>query len=467
METWTSAPHAHPETQAWLDDYLSRGHEKLGRAGHVCPFVRPAMNAGTLLMQTAAYDDSSGLAGLCKLMRQQIDKFSAMQWPVDKASIAGLVTVFEEMPAHRWVLLDEAQRRVKGYAVPLGCMIGQFHPRCAEPAALNPEFPVSRSPEPLFAIRRMALHDILFLHASPPMFAEYQQRFGDRYNDPDHPVPETYARLYALAQQRGRGRGEYVDYQSIDVLLSLQQPRTDHPSEMVFYLSGQAKELLFKLMHEQARAVRMELASDHIDEAVWGLHRITATLDVLSRMWDVLGTLAPTEFNTFREQLGGASGIDSYMFRMVEFVLGRKSETLAARYASVPGIAEDVYRAFHDSSVYDEALSLLVRHELLDRDAADPARRNADVVSEAWADVYRTQGPSNALFRLAEALMDVAEGFGRWRALHLLTVERMIGSKSGTGGTDGVAWLRRSAEHRFFPELWTARTLLSSAPAPF
>lgn len=468
METRTVDPSDHPKTRAWLDDYLSRPHENLGRTGNVCPFVRPAMNADAVFIETAVYDDEKdGLEELCRLMRQQVDRFAALPWPEGKESLAALITVIEGMPEHRWVLLDEAQRRTKGYAVVRGYMLGQFHPRCAEPAALNPAFPVSRSPEPLFAVRPMAQHDILFLHANPATFAEYQKRFGELYENADNSMPGIYARLYGMAKQRGSGRSAYIDYQSIDILLSLQHPHTDHPSEMAFYLCGQVKELLFKLMYEQAHTVRADLVADHVEEAIWGLRRLTAALDVLSRMWDLLGTLAPTEFNTFRDQLSDASGTDSYMFRMAEFVLGRKSEKLAARFASIPGIAEDVYRALYETSVYDEALFLLVRRGLLTQQAADPEKRDADAVAEAWAGIYRKHGPADELFRLAEVLMDVAEGFGRWRALHLLTVERMIGSKSGTGGTEGIAWLRRSAEHRFFPELWDARTLLSSGPAPF
>lgn len=468
MKTLTADQNDHQKTWQWLVDFISSPHDDLGRTGNVCPFVKPALDTGSLLMETAIYDEhSTTLADLCQLMQQQIDKFPYLPFPEGKDSIATLVTVIEGMPEYHWILLDEAQRRVKAYAVKQGYMLGQFHPNCAEPAVLNAAFPVSRSPEPLFAIRRIAQHDILFLHANPAMFAEYKRRFGELYNRPDHPMPKNYVRLYEMAENRGNGRSSYIDYQSIDVLLSLQQPNTDHPSEMSFYISGQVKELLFKLMFEQARTVRLDLAADRIEEALWGLRRLTAALDVLTRMWDLLGTLAPTEFNTFRDQLTNASGTDSYMFRMVEFSLGRKLEKLADRFKEIPGIGEDVYRAYHDSSVYDEALFLLVRQGLLAKEAVSIEKRDTTAVTEAWAELYRQYGPSNPLFRLAEALMDVAEGFGRWRALHLLSVERMIGSKTGTGGTEGIAWLRRSAEHRFFPELWDARTLLSSGAAPF
>lgn len=458
----------HPETLDWMENFVARPNEHIGRKGNVCPCVGAALKMGTIKVEKAVYDEKTDrLEALVELMRHQIDKFLTIEWPEGKASMGALATIVEGIPEHQWILFDEAHRRIKAYAVKKGCMIGQFHPNAPEPAVANASFRVSRSPEPLFAIRYMGEHDIIFLHQNPAMFAEYQKRFGDHFNNPDKPMSEAYTRVYEMALHRGSGRSSYNDYQSIDVLLSLQHPNTGHPAEMSFYISGQAKELLFKLMFEEARNVRIALASDRIDDAIWGLRRITAALNVLSSMWDLLSTLAPTEFNTFREQLKDASGTDSYMYRMVEFTLGRKCESLAARFKSIPGIAEDVYRALYSTSVYDEALFTLVRQGLLSGEAANPEQRDSAAVEAAWAKIYQTHGPSSELFRLAEALMDVAERFGRWRALHLLTVERMIGSKSGTGGTEGIAWLKRSAEHRFFSELWDARTLLSSGPAPF
>lgn len=468
METIAADLNEYENIKKWLDDYINAPHEKIGRKGRVCPVVHMSLNANSLILERTVYGNKiNGLNDLYNLIRHQIDKFAEIKWPKDRESIGTLVTVIDNMPEHHWILLDEAQRRVKSYAVKRGIMIGQFHPKSGEPAVLNPKFPVSRSPVPLFAIRYMASHDILFLHKNPTMFAEYQKRFGALYNDPDRPMPETYVKLYNYSQTPGIGRSSYIDYESIDLLLSLQKPRTDYPSEMSFYICGQAKELLFKLIFEEANVIRAELASDHVDTAVWGLRRITATLNVLTSMWDLLSTLAPTEFNSFREQLADASGNGSYMFRMMEFVLGKKSEKAAQSFQSIPGIAEDVYRALYNTSVYDEVLFILVRHGLLSQEAATAETRDIKAIEQAWSKIYKSFGPSHELFRLAEALMDVAERFSRWRVSHQLTVERMIGSKSGTGGTEGIAWLKRSAEHRFFPELWDVRTSLSSGPAPF
>lgn len=257
----------------------------------------------------------------------------------------------------------------------------------------------------------------------------------------------------------------YIDYQSIDVLLSLQQPRSGDPSELTFYVLGQVKELLFKLVHTELVRVRGLLDADDVSGSVWALRRTRRVVELLVGSWDVLGTLAPTEFNAFRDHLGQASGFQSYMYRMVEYVLGNKVEALARPHRNVPHVNEQVDRALREPGVYDAAVALLARRgaavppEVLDRDFSRPVDPHPDV-ERAWADVYRGGGPADELFLLAEGLMDVAEAVCRWRSVHLLVVERIIGTKPGTGGTAGVSWLRRINEHRFFPELWTARRLL-------
>ncbi|MER7468164.1 tryptophan 2,3-dioxygenase family protein [Streptomyces sp. NPDC097981] len=256
----------------------------------------------------------------------------------------------------------------------------------------------------------------------------------------------------------------YIDYQSIDVLLSLQHPLSKAPAEPTFYVLGQVKELLFKLLYGELCAVRALLDDDDVPQAVWTLRRAGRVIELLTRTWDVLGTLAPTEFNAFREHLGRASGFQSYMYRMLEYVLGNKNAAMARPHRRVPHVHVQVQEALQAPSVYDSALHLLARRgsaipdDVLVRDLSAPYVPHA-AVERAWADQY-SAGPGDHTFELSEALISVAEGFGRWRSLHLLTVERVIGTKSGTGGTTGVQWLRRAAEQRIFPELWSARALL-------
>ncbi|MFF4189865.1 tryptophan 2,3-dioxygenase [Nonomuraea sp. NPDC001831] len=449
------------EILPWFEDYLTRPHPELGRDNAVCPFVRSALDAGTVTIEVAGLEEGEGLEELCAAMRAQAGRFARRRPPEGKEGLATLVTLVRGLPEHRTPLLDEAHRRVKRNVVADGLMIGQFHPGCPEPAARNPGFAVSRAPRPLFAIRHMALHDILFLHADPATFAAYQERFADRYSGDAAHVDPRFAELYRAAAQ-GPGttatKTPYIDYQSIDVLLSLQHPHTRQPAEMSFYLVGQVKELLFKLVYEEACAARLALVEDRVDDATWALRRVCRTIDLLADAWSVLETISPPEFGAFRGELDGASGIDSYMYRMVEFVLGHKSEQMARRHAGVPGVAEQVYRALRQTSLYDEATALLARRGTEIGVPGRPGELGGEALRAAWAALYRDRGPDDDLFRLAEALTDVAAAFGRWRSWHLLTVERTIGGVPGTGGTAGVGWLRRSVEHRFFPELWQARS---------
>ncbi|MGH3430638.1 MAG: tryptophan 2,3-dioxygenase [Pseudonocardiaceae bacterium] len=257
----------------------------------------------------------------------------------------------------------------------------------------------------------------------------------------------------------------YIDYQSIDVLLSLQNPRSEEPSELTFYILGQVKELLFKLVYEELVRARSLLDADRVHDTVWVLRRMRRVVELLTHVWDVLSTLTPQEFNAFRDHLGQQSGVQSYMYRMVEYGLGNKVASLARPNRNVPHVHTQLQEALHAPSVYDAALRFLARRgadipdDILDRDFSAPYEASS-AVENAWAEVYRTADQADPVYALAETLMDVAEGFSRWRSLHLLTVERIIGTKPGTGGTQGVAWLRKINEHRLFPELWTARGLL-------
>jgi tryptophan 2,3-dioxygenase len=179
----------------------------------------------------------------------------------------------------------------------------------------------------------------------------------------------------------------------------------------------------------------------------------------------VLDTLSPTEFNAFRDHLGEASGFQSYMYRRLEFVLGNKVESMTRPHRGVPHVYRDVMADLRSRSLYDEALLLLHRRgaglppEVVERDWTQPYEPHP-AVEEAWAAAYRDPRQDNELYQLAEALIGVAERFSGWRLQHLLTVEKVIGTKPGTGGTGGVEWLRRITGHRFFPELWTVRGLL-------
>ncbi|WP_198036930.1 tryptophan 2,3-dioxygenase [Nocardia sp. BMG51109] len=442
---------------------LTRAHDELGRKGPVCPFVRPADEAGAIRTECLRAESGDGIEELVAALRRQVHRFGEFPASGGREPLDSLVTVMDGLPRHRWRLLDAAQRRIRREVVAAGLMVGQFHPECPEPGYWNPSFMVSRSPVPLIVLRRMAFHDILFLHSDPALFAEYDRRFGRWYQEGK--VPAEFRALYDNAPRLPAATGRpYLDYQSIPLLHALHQPRTEHQPESSFYLAGQSMELLFSLVLGEVRAAQEGMVVDDLGRCGWHLRRATAGMRLLCGFWDLLSTLSPAEFNSFRDALGEASGLGSYKYRTLEFALGAKSPAMAARHDGVPAVAAEVYRALHDASAYDDALGVLVRRGLL---ADDDAGHDRDPVAvrSAWARIYREETVSGDLVRWAEALMDLAETVGRWRRLHLLTVERIIGYKPGTGGTAGVEWLRDVATHHVFPELWEARLQLSGGPA--
>ncbi|MET8706121.1 tryptophan 2,3-dioxygenase [Streptomyces californicus] len=449
--------------EEWMREYLTREHEDLGRGGAVCPFVGPAREAGAIRMESLRAEAADGTDELVGSLRDRMQHFRDLPVPEGKESLAALVVLIQDLPRHRWRLLDRAQHLLKREAVREGLMVGQFHPDCPEPAHRNPSFAVSRSPLPLVAIRHMAFHDILFLHADPVLFAGYQKRFGIRYEDGGN-VPQEFRTLYEGAHKLPAPTGSaYIDYQSVTLLHALHQPRTAHQAESSFHLAGQAKELLFSLVLGEVRAAQDGIAVDDLGQSSWHVRRATAGLRLLGEFWDLLSTLSPAEFHSFRDALGDASGSGSYKYRELEFALGVTAPSMAAAYEGVPGVETEVYRALHDASLYDDALSLLVRRGLLGAGALAPDR-DVPAIRASWARIHREETVSGELLRWAESLMDLAQAFGRWRWLHLLTVERIIGYKPGTGGTAGVAWLRHVASQHAFPELWEARSSLEGGP---
>ena len=260
------------------------------------------------------------------------------------------------------------------------------------------------------------------------------------------------------------GATPYVAYAEMDALLSLQRPRTAAPTEPAFIIVSQIKELLFKLLHTELESTRDELAADRIDQALWTLRRAERAQRLLLSCWEVLSALSPTEFAQFRDVLGQASGFQSYSYRRLEFLLGNKNPAMIAPHRNTEHF-DEVLGQLRQPSLYDEVLGVLARNgleipaEVLDRDVAAPYAPH-EQVEAAWRRVYRESDKYRELFLLGEALTDVADQFARWRYTHLVTVQRMLGAKPGTGGTGGVAWLAGISERRFFPELWTVRSAL-------
>jgi len=249
----------------------------------------------------------------------------------------------------------------------------------------------------------------------------------------------------------------YARYVHLDVLHSLQQPRSKVPAEYSFIVATQVMELLFDLLHHEWTAAQQALREDDLTAATAALKRGAYVQDVLVSSWDLLATMTPAEFNAFREVLGEASGFQSAAFLQLEFLLGNKSESLLRMYQESATEHAALVTALHAPSLYDDALALLARHGIPAPHEAATTRHQSDpAVEAAWRTVYTA--PEHAeLARLGEALLDTAERVTRWRQRHYAAVKRTMGAKPGTGGSSGLSWLKHSADQDVFPELWAVR----------
>ena len=175
--------------------------------------------------------------------------------------------------------------------------------------------------------------------------------------------------------------------------------------------------------------------------------------------------MTPHDYSTIRPHLGGSSGFQSAQYRMMEFLLGGRKPDMVAMHDVTPDVAAALRAELARPSIYAETIALLARRgfaipaEVLARDVA-VAWAHTPEVEAAWAEVYRDPQAHWDLYELAEKLVDLEYHFQRWRFGHLKTVERIIGFKTGTGGTPGVPYLAGVLKQAFFPELLSVRTAL-------
>ena len=256
----------------------------------------------------------------------------------------------------------------------------------------------------------------------------------------------------------------YASYLKIDELLALQQPRSEGPEhdELLFIVIHQVYELWFKeLLHELDR-VRQWLEGDEPHRAQHTLKRILSILKVMVAQLDILETMTPLEFRTFRERLEAASGFQSDQFRQIEFVLGVKSQGAIHRFPEGGRARAALERRYSEPTVWDAFLHYLSREAYvvpashLERDVSVPIEPSPDVQRILLA-VYRDD-PKNA--EVCERLVDLDEGVQEWRYRHVKMVERTIGVKRGTGGSAGAAYLRETVGRPLFPDLWEIRAQL-------
>jgi tryptophan 2,3-dioxygenase len=246
----------------------------------------------------------------------------------------------------------------------------------------------------------------------------------------------------------------YASYLDLERLLSAQHPQTDRHDELLFILIHQTKELWLKeIIHEVRLAKRLVRAGD-IEPAYKALARVSRIQSIMTLSWDVLSTLTPVDYLKFREVLGTSSGFQSEQFREIEFRLGLKDANFVNHYEEGSGERAALQAALEAPSLREAS------HEALERAGFDLGDRSVDAIAKAWLEVYRDAERWFELYELAEKLVDIDDALASWRHKHVLTVERIIGNKRGTGGSAGAPYLRATLEKRVFPELWALRTEL-------
>lgn len=259
------------------------------------------------------------------------------------------------------------------------------------------------------------------------------------------------------------GKMAYADYLRLDLVLGAQEPRSAAHDELLFIIQHQTSELWMKLAVHELESACQAIAEDRLPHAFKMLARVSRILEQLNGAWDVLRTLTPSEYTEFRESLGQSSGFQSYQYRAIEFLCGNRNDAMLKPHAHRPDVLGALQAILARPSLYDEAIRLLSRSGFdVDPERADlrTQRRESSTVQAAWRAIYEAPETHWSLYELAEKLMDLEDYFRRWRFNHVTTVERVIGLKRGTGGTQGVAYLRHMLEVELFPELWHVRTEL-------
>ncbi len=262
-----------------------------------------------------------------------------------------------------------------------------------------------------------------------------------------------------------RQRMSYGDYLQIDRILTAQTPLSAAHDEMLFIIQHQTSELWMKLALYEMDAARRMIAADRHPEATKMLARVARIFEQLNSAWDVLRTMTPSDYTSFRDDLGQSSGFQSWQYRLIEYVAGNRNLAMLRPHEHRPDLVERLEAELARPSIYDEALRRLARvglpvpAEVLGRDLRQ-AWVEHDGVTAVWAMVYKEPARYWEAYEMAEKLVDFEDYFRRWRFNHVTTVERVIGFKRGTGGTAGISYLKRMLEVQLFPELWRVRTAL-------
>lgn len=258
----------------------------------------------------------------------------------------------------------------------------------------------------------------------------------------------------------------YNKYLRVQDLIKLQDCLSDpaHHDELLFITVHQAYELWFKqILHELDAAVSM-MNDDRLPSASRALQRVVQIEKLLLEQIHILESMTPISFLGFRDQLNPASGFQSMQFREIEFVSGLKDEVLLREFRDDAFAFERLQHRLTSPSLSDSFFATLERRGLLESFAAttgsSPDRRLYESRTRAVLEILTHFEQRYEEFQLTEALLEHDEYFSLWRSHHIKMVERMVGAKRGTGGSEGIGYLKTTLDKKFFPELWEARTYL-------
>ena len=253
----------------------------------------------------------------------------------------------------------------------------------------------------------------------------------------------------------------YSSYLKLPKLLDLQEPHSVPPEhdEMLFIVIHQVYELWFRLMLHETEKIRRDFLANDLFGAIATFKRVRTIMKTLVSQLDILETMTPLSFASFRDRLDTASGFQSFQFREVEFVFGYKRANVTGAIPPASGERAGPDRRIHEPTVVDALYRFLAQRglqvpdELLTKDVTLPTQPSEALQNEILR-AYQTQPELVILFEL---MTDFDEGFQEWRYRHIKLVERTIGAKMGTGGSPGVEFLKQSLFKQLFPDLWAVR----------
>ena len=254
----------------------------------------------------------------------------------------------------------------------------------------------------------------------------------------------------------------YSSYLALDDVLAAQRPKTDEHDELLFIVIHQVYELWFKQLIHELVHLQERLEAGEGPRALATVRRVLTILKTVVAQIDVLETMTPSQFASFRARLDSASGFQSAQFRELEAVLGRRDPAALEAYAPDSPEHARIGAAMGRRSLFDSFLRYLATQGLdvpadaLARDVALPPAAH-EGVQAAVLEAYRRDGEAA---QVAERLVDLDEGVQEWRYRHVKMVERTIGDKAGTGGSSGAAYLRTTLFRPMFPDLWAVRSAL-------